>query len=188
MMRAIFIFAILATFLITGCASVEIVKEVTKATKRVETSIKKILESPEPKEEEQKVLESPEPKEEEQKVLESQEQKEEEQKILVEEQIISKEQKKVSAVVTKQKKVSTINLSNKTMKELSQLIGQPNLIREDGKTIIARFDSRDCRLFVFMDSSIKMPRVEYYELRNSMGELIEDQKNIELCFKEIKPV
>ena len=74
------------------------------------------------------------------------------------------------------------------MKELNHQLGQPRLIREDGKTTTARFDSKSCRLFVFMNSAFKTPRVEYYELRNSKGELIKHQKDIELCFKEIKPV
>ena len=163
----------------TGCASVEVVKVVTKAKQSLETSVQKIFESPDDKEKEQKILvEEPTISQEEEK----------EQKILVEEQKISKEQKIVSVVVTKQKKISTIKLLDKTMKELNQQLGQPRLIREDGKTTTVRFDSKSCRLFVFMNSAIKTPRVEYYELRNSGGELIESQKDIELCFKEIKPV
>ena len=72
------------------------------------------------------------------------------------------------------------------MKELNQLIGQPRLIREDRKTTTARFDSKNCKLFVFMNSTLKKPFVEYYELRNNSGELIDNKKNIESCFKEIK--
>ena len=156
----------------TGCATVDVAKGVTKATQSLETSIKKIFESPDEKEKEQKIS--------------TEESKE--QKILVEEQKISKEQKMISAVVKKQKKISTIKLLGKTMKELNHQLGQPRLIREDGKTTTARFDSKSCRLFVFMNSAFKTPRVEYYELRNSRGELIKHQKDIELCFKEIKPV
>ena len=44
-MRAIFIFLTLATFMITGCASVEVAKEMGKATKSIETSVKKMIKS-----------------------------------------------------------------------------------------------------------------------------------------------
>ena len=155
----------------TGCTTIELAKGVTKATQSLETSIKKIFESPDEKEKKQKISTE-----------------EEKQKIIVKEQKISKEQKMISAVVKKQKKISTIKLLGKTMKELNHQLGQPRLIREDGKTTTARFDSKSCRLFVFMNSAFKTPRVEYYELRNSKGELIKHQKDIELCFKEIKPV
>ena len=37
-----------------------------------------------------------------------------------------------------------------------------------------------------MNSSLKVPRVEYYELRNNKGELIDQQNKIRLCFKEIQ--
>ena len=155
----------------TGCTTIDVAKGVTKATQSLETSIKIIFESPDEKEKKQNISTE-----------------EEKQKIIVKEQKISKEQKMISAVVKKQKKISTIKLLGKTMKELNHQLGQPRLIREDGKTTTARFDSKSCRLFVFMNSAFKTPRVEYYELRNSRGELIKHQKDIELCFKEIKPV
>ena len=118
----------------------------------------------------------------------SKNEKEKKQELIAEKQEISKEQKEVSEVVMKQKKISAINLLNKTMKELNQQIGQPRLIREDGNTTIIRFDSRNCRLFLFMNSALKIPSVEYYELRNNEGELINHQKDIESCFKEMKLV
>ena len=178
-MRAIFIFFILSTILMTGCASIEVAKGVTKAKQSIEISLNKVLRPPDEEKKEQEILV-------EEKKISIDEKKE--QIILLEEQKISQEQKIVSDVVKKQKKVSTINLFGKTMNELDRLLGQPLLIREDGKTITARFDSKNCRLFVFMNTKIKTPSVEYYELRNSKGELIKQQKDIELCFNEIKPV
>ena len=74
------------------------------------------------------------------------------------------------------------------MKELINEIGQPRLIRKDGNTMTVRFDTIKCRLFLFMNSTLKTPFVEYYELRNVKGQLIDQKKDIELCFKEIKPV
>jgi len=175
----------LATFLITGCASVEIAKEMTKATQSIEKSVKQIFKSPDKKEDEQiKLIEKRE--------ISKKDKETKKQKILIEKQIliekreISNEQEKVRKLVTKQKKISTINLLGKTMEELTQLIATPRLIRKDGKTITARFDSINCRLFVFMNSTLNIPRIEYYELRNGEGKLIDNKKDIELCFKEIK--
>ena len=172
-MRAIFIFLIIVSFLMTSCASLEVVKGVTKATQSLETSIKKIIKSSsDEKEKEQNI-----PIEE-----------EKEHKILVEEQKISKEQKMVTNIVKRQKKISNIDLLGKTIKELHEQIGKPSLIREVENTTTARFDSKSCRLFVFMNATIKTPRIEYYEMRDNEGELIDNREDIESCFKEIKPV
>ena len=169
----------LATFLITGCASVEIAKEMTKATQSIEKSVKQIFKSPDKKEEAQiKLIEKHE--------ISKKDEETEKQKILIEKSEISNDQEEVRKLVTKQKKISTINLLGKTMEELTKLIATPRLIRKDGKTITARFDSINCRLFIFMNSTLNIPRVEYYELRNGEGKLIDNKKDIELCFKEIK--
>ena len=181
-MRAIFFFSILAIFIITGCASVEVVKEATKATRVIEKSFKDLFEPSDEKEPKEDRAETE--SQEKQEIL-----KEDEiikQKILVEKQEILEEQKKMSSVIIKQKEIAAIDLSRKTLKELIQLIGRPNLIREDRKISTARFDSNNCRLFVFMDSTLKEPLVEYYELRNSLGELIDHEKNIRSCFRKIK--
>ena len=44
-MRAIFILLITAVLFFSGCASIEVAKEVTKATRSVEASVKKIKKS-----------------------------------------------------------------------------------------------------------------------------------------------
>ena len=170
-MRAISIYLIIVSFLMTSCASIEVVKGVTKATQSLETSIKKIIKSSADEKEQNIPIEET-----------------KEHKIIVEEQKISKEQKMVTSIVKKQKKISNIDLLGKTIKELHEQIGQPSLIREVANTTTARFDSKSCRLFVFMNASIKTPRIEYYEMRDNEGELIDNRKDIESCFKEIKPV
>ena len=157
-MRAISIFYILVLFLLFGCAPVEVAKELTKAKESIETSVKKIIKS-----------------------------KDIEQEIIAEEQKIFDEQKKVSQLVLQQKKISTINLLGKNIQELNHIMGKPNLIRKDGKTITIRFDSNNCRLFVFLKTTTKTSKAEYYELRNVKGKLIENKRDIEACFKEIKP-
>ena len=160
-MRAISIFYILVLFLLFGCAPVEVAKELTKAKESIETSVKKIIKS----KDKEKI----------------------EQEIIAEKKEISYEQKKVSQLVLQQKKISTINLLGKNIQELNHIMGKPSLIRKDGKTITIRFDSNNCRLFVFMKTTTKTSKAEYYELRNVKGKLIENKRDIEACFKEIKP-
>ena len=91
-MRAIFIFLLINLFFLSSCTTVEVAKEITKATKSIETSLSKILKTPEEEEEEKKVLD--------------------EKKEIIE------EQKKIVEVVNKQKKIASIEIINKTMKEL----------------------------------------------------------------------
>ena len=176
-MRAISIFYILVLFLLFGCAPVEVAKELTKAKESIETSVKKIIKSEDKEKKEQEII-AEELKISDEKI---------EQDIIAEKKEISDEQKKVSKLVLQQKKISTINLLGKNIQELNQIIGKPNLIRKDGKTTTIRFDSNNCRLFVFMKTTKKTSIAEYYELRNVKGKLIENKRDIEACFKEIKP-
>ena len=175
-MRAISIFYILVLFLLFGCAPVEIAKEITKATESIETSFKKIIKPKDKEKIEQEII------------AEKKEISDEkiEQEIIAEKKEISDEQKKVSQLVLQQKQISTINLLGKNIQELNRIIGKPNLIRKDRKTTTFRFDSNNCRLFVFMKTTTKTSTAEYYELRNVKGKLIESKDEIESCFKEIK--
>ena len=144
-MRAISIFYILVLFLLFGCAPVEVAKELTKAKESIETSVKKIIKSKDKEKIEQEII------------VEEQKTSDEkiEQEIIAEKKEISDEQKKVSKLVLQQKKISTINLLGKNIQELNQIIGKPNLIRKDGKTTTIRFDSINCRLFVFLKTTTK---------------------------------
>lgn len=188
-MRAIFIFLMYIILLLSGCASVEIVKEVTKATKTIENSVKKIMK---PKEEESEEVISSEDELKESIIIEKEAEnvttaeEDPEKKILIEKNKITQDKKRVSEMVLKQKKVAALNLLDKTMPELNQLIGKPRLVRKDRQTMTLRYDSASCRFFVFMNLSVKIPRSEYYELRNDKGKLIDRQKDIEKCFSEIR--
>ena len=182
-MRAISLLLILVTFLMTGCASVEVAKGMTKIKESIETSVNNLIESQDIGAKEQKTL--VENKEATKKEIINEETTNKELEILVEKKEVSKEQERVTKLVTKQKKIASLNLLDKTIKELSESIGRPTLIRKDGKTTMARFDSNNCRLFVFTSSTNKPLQIKYYELRNDKGELIEIQKDIESCFKEI---
>ena len=169
-MRAIYILFILLIIILNGCATVEVAKEITKVSNSIKTSFKKIT-SNEAKLEEKLSNEA-----------------ELEEKISNEKKEIIIEKNKEEEVVLKQNKISTIHFIGKTLDELTKQLGEPKLLREDGKSTTARYDTQSCRIFIFFNTSIKNHRAEYYELRNVNGELIERQKNIEKCFSEIKLV
>ena len=190
-MRAIFILFIFIILILSGCTTVEIAKEVTRATTSIKTSIDNITTNKKELEEQtsnkEELGEQTSNKEElgeqtsnEKKILE--------EKISVEKYEITIEQKKEEEVVLKQNKIATINFIGKTIGELTKQLGEPKLSREDGKSTTVRYDTQSCRIFIFFNTSIKKPRAEYYELRNSKGELVKRQKDIERCFSEIKLV
>ena len=179
-MRAIFILSILVILILSGCTTVEVAKEISKATNSIKTSIINITSNEE--EIDEKI--SNEEDIEEKISIELMPEK----KILVEKTEIKLEQKKEEEVVLKQNKIATIRFIGKTLDELIEQLGNPKLLREDGKSQTARFDTQSCRVFVFFNTSVKKPRAEYYELRSIDGELVKKQKDIEKCFDEIKLV
>ena len=182
MIRAIFILSTFIALILSGCTSIEVAKEVTKAGNSIKTSFKKVI----LKEEEQKEIISHEKitiENKETVILQEEEQKE---KILFEKKEIVKAKKQSKKVILKQNKIIKINFIGKTLTELTTELGEPKILREDGKTRTARFDTQNCRIFIYFNSTLQKPQSEYYELRNTIGELVEGQKNIEKCFKEIK--
>ena len=181
-MRAIFILSISVILILSGCATVEVAKEVTKVTRSIKKSIDNIISNEEELEEQTSS---------EEKLLKEQTFNEEkllEEKISMEKQEIAIEKKKEEILIIKQNKIATISFIGKTFEELSQQLGDPKLLREDGKSATARYDTQSCRIFIFFNTSIKKPRAEYYELRTTKGKLVERQKDIEKCFSEINLV
>ena len=162
-MRAIYLFFILIIF--SSCASVEVAKEVTKAASSIKTSVVDLVESKKPKENEKK-----------------------ESLVEIQKKQVGQEKEKEDQVVLKQKKIANINLIGKTIKELKKMIGSPALVRIDDETTTIRYDSTSCKIFVFMNNSLKKSKVEYYELRDSQGNLIDRETDIKSCFNEIKNV
>ena len=157
MIRAIFIFLLFISLVLSGCTSIEVAKEVTKASKSIRASIDNVI---------------------------SKEEKEKE--ITQEKQEILKEKEKDDATIDKQNKLSNINFVGETLQDIKKRLGEPSLLREDGKIKTARFDTKKCKIFIYFDQSIENKRSEYYELRNNKGELVEKQKDIERCLSEIK--
>ena len=161
-MRAIHILPILLIIILSGCTSVKVAKVVTKTTNSVKTSIEKITDKKS-------------------KIKEKDNLTQEKEEIVI-------EQKKERAVAVKQKRNIAIKFLGKTLPELIKEFGEPALIRLDGTTKTARFDTSSCRLFVFFNLKIKKSGVDYYEIRNTKGNLVDRKKNIEKCFKEISKV
>ena len=159
-MRAIYILSILLIITLNGCTTLEIAQEVTKAGDSIKTTIQKITKN--------------------QNDLEKTEDVTKEK----EEIIVAK--KKEEAVISKQKEIAVIKIQGKTLNQLTKNFGKSNFIREDGNTKTVRFNASSCRLFVYFNLGVKKPKAEYYEIRNTKGELIDKKEKINKCFKEIQ--
>ena len=162
--------------ILSGCATIEVAKEVSKVSTSIEASVKKIVGKEEKKE---KVVEN---KEDsvgknislEEKVSAAKKEKE----------IVEVEKKRQKKVVKKQKEVTKINFVGKTINEIYMRLGDSSLFRLDGNTQTMRYDNDTCRLFLFFNSTIPIPRVDYFEMRDEKGDLIKEKVNIENCYKK----
>ena len=108
----------------------------------------------------------------------------EDKTIVEEQQIITEEKEEEKTIVKEQQKVSKINFIGKQLSEIKQKLGDPNLARLDGSIHMMRYDSHSCRLFIFFNRKSNIKRVEYFEFRDSLGELINTKESIEGCYKE----
>ena len=167
-MRAIHILIILLILILSGCTSVKVAKVFTKTTSSIKASVEKISDK------RRKIIEK------DNLILEDD--------LTQEKEKIITEQKKEKAVAVKQKRNITIEFLGKTLPELIKEFGEPALIRLDSGTKTVRFDTSSCRLFVFFNLKIKKSGVNYYEIRNTKGNLIDRKTYIEKCFKDIKKV
>ena len=168
-MGAIYIFSILLIITLNGCATIEIAKEITKVGGSIKTTIQKAAKKKNDLEKTEDVT------------------KEKEEIIVAKEKeeiIVAK--KKDEAVINKQKEIAAINIQGRTLNQLTQNFGKYDFIREDGNTKTVRFIASSCRLFVYFDLKAKKPKAEYYEIRNTKGELIDKKEKINKCFKEIQ--
>ena len=97
---------------------------------------------------------------------------------------VVKEKEEEKTIVKEQQKIAEINFMGKQLAEIKQKLGQPNLARSDGSVYMMRYDSSSCRLFIFFNINSNIKRVEYFEFRDSLGELINTKNSIEECYKE----
>ena len=165
-MRAIYILSILLIMILNGCATVEIAKEVTKAGDSIKTTIQKITKNQNDLEKTDDVIKT--------------------EDVIKEQEEIIVAKKKEGAVINKQKEIAVIKIQGKTLNQLTKNFGKSNFIREDGNTKTVRFNTSSCRLFVYFNLRVKKPKAEYYEIRNTKGELIDRKEKINKCFKEIQ--
>ena len=161
----IFLFLIPLLF-VWGCSTIEVTKEVIKVTNTISKKVKGSV--PQKEADEQKVLKKEiEEKEIEKEIENIQEEKEEEKNI-----------------VESQQKLAEINFIGKTEDKISNLLGQPQLSRVDGSVYTLRYDSDNCRLFLFFNQSPTNKRVEYFELRDDKAGLLNSKQSLEHCYRE----
>ena len=170
-MRIFFFFTFI--LILNGCATIEVAKGVSKVSSSIETSVKKIAGK------EEKIKEK-----EEESINENISLEEKVSAAKKEKEIVEVEKTRQKKVVKKQKEVIKINFVGKTINEIYMRLGDPNLFRLDGNTQTMRFDSDTCRLFLFFNSTIPMPQVNYFEMRDEKGNLIKEKVNIENCYKK----
>ena len=108
-----------------------------------------------------------------------------EDKAIVEEQkIIIKKKEEEKTIVKTQQNLAKINFIGKTESEIVNQVGTPELTRLDGIVKTLRYDSKSCRLFLFFNSTPNVKRVEHFEFRNSLGELLNTKQSLETCYRE----
>ena len=156
----IFLFLILS-LLISGCSTVEVTKEVIKVKNTVTSIVK---ESP-PQKEKEEIFEE---------IMEIEEEIE----------IIEKKQKEEKNIVENQQKLAEINFIGKTEDKILSLLGNAQLARVDGSVYTLRYNSENCRLFLFFNKKTKNKRIEYFELRNTKAELLNSKQSLEQCYRE----
>ena len=164
----IFLFLLLSLS-IWGCATVEVTKEVIKVTNTITNQVKGAI--PKKEIEEQDNLTE---------ILEDLEEKEIEKEI----EIIEESQEEEKNIVANQQKLAEINFIGKTEDKISNLLGQPQLSRVDGSVYTLRYDSDNCRLFLFFNQSPTNKRVEYFELRDDKAGLLNSKQSLEHCYRE----
>ena len=110
-----------------------------------------------------------------------------EDKTIVEEQkIITEEKEEQKTIIESQQKMAQINFIGKNLNEIETQMGIADLARSDGSVFMLRYDSISCRLFLFFKLDVNIKRVEYFEFRDLLGELINTKKSVESCYQEYK--
>ena len=153
-------------FIIAGCATVEVTKEIIKVSKTVQTSVSQKIPS-----DEKKITD-----------IEADDLKK--LNLEKEKKAIKEEQEKQKKIIKTQQKFSDINFIGKTIDQVTNKIGEPQLSRLDDPTSMLRYDTSNCRLFIFLSNQKNINRVEYFEIRNNLGELLNTKESLEKCYRE----
>ena len=163
----IFIFLTLSLF-VWGCSTVEVTKEVIKVTNTITDKIK---EPAKKKNNNKQIILN--------EVVD-------EKEIEMEIEIIEEKQEEEKGIVETQQKLAELNFIGKTENVILDILGEAQLTRLDGSIYTLRYDSNNCRLFLFFNEEIKNKRVEYFELRNTKAELLNSKQSLENCYREFK--
>ena len=153
-------YLIILTFL-SNCTTIEVTKEVVKVGNVVKEKVEKQFEKKEIEIVEDKT-------------------------IVEEQQIITEEKEEEETIVKTQQKLAQINFIGKKVDEIQSQMGEPKLSRSDGVVQILRYDSKSCRLFLFFNINSNNKRVEHFEFRDYLGELLNSKQSLETCYKEYK--
>tara|TARA_B100000575_G_C22749550_1_gene447295 strand:- start:119 stop:604 length:486 start_codon:yes stop_codon:yes gene_type:complete len=143
------------------CTTIEVTKEVVKVGNVVKESVENKLEK-----KEIEIIED--------------------KSIAEEQKIISEEKEEKKTIVKTQQKLANINFIGKKINEIQSQMGEPKLSRSDGVVQTLRYDSATCRLFLFFNVNAKTKRVEHFEFRDYLGELLDTKQSLETCYKEYK--
>tara|TARA_B100000676_G_C17579098_1_gene581125 strand:+ start:61 stop:543 length:483 start_codon:yes stop_codon:yes gene_type:complete len=146
--------------LLSSCTTIEVTKEVVKVGNVVKEKVEEQFE------EESEIVED--------------------KTIVEEQQIITEEKAEEKTIVKTQQKIAQINFIGKKINEIKTQMGNPQLSRSDGTVKTLRYDSASCRLFLFFNLNANTKRVEHFEFRDYLGELLNSKKSIETCYKEYK--
>jgi hypothetical protein len=160
----IFLFLTLSLLLLS-CSTVKVTKEVIKVTNTVTEQLKNSISK-----KEDINLE---------KIIDS---KEIEEEI----EIIEEKKQEEKKIVESQQKLAEINFIGKTEFNITDLLGQAQLSRVDGVVYTLRYDSKNCKLFLFFNLEEKNKRVDYFELRSTKAKLLNSKNSLEKCYREFK--
>ncbi len=153
-------YLIILTFL-SNCTTIEVTKEVVKVGNVVKEKVEKQFEKKEIEIVEDKT-------------------------IVEEQQIITEEKEEEETIVKTQQKLAQINFIGKKFNEIKSQMGEPKLLRSDGAVQTLRYDSASCRLFLFFNLNANIKRVEHFEFRDYLGELLNTKQSLETCYREYK--
>jgi hypothetical protein len=167
-MRILLFFSLI--IFLSNCASVEIAKEVTKATRSIKTSVTNIIKNSSND-----------------NIEELAKNKKDDKKIInYEIANLEKEKKEKEKIIIEQKNKTVLNFLDKNSDEVRLMIGNYTLMRIDGNTRTTRFDNNYCQLFLFSNAESKNAEVKYFEIRNKKGNLIVESEKIKNCYKNFK--
>ena len=146
---------------LSNCTTIEVTKEVVKVGNVVKEKVKESFE-----EEGKEIVED--------------------KTIVEEQQIITEEKEEEKTIVKTQQKLAKINFIGKKINEIQSQMGEPEMTRFDGLVQTLRYDSKSCRLFLFFNLNSSIKRVEHFEFRDYLGELLNTKQSLESCYREYK--